>query len=282
MLAGDGVALEYAENGTPSPPRIPDVVYIPTPEDVIDRMLQLARVTKDDVVYDLGCGDGRIVIAAARDYGCRAVGVDIDPLRVEEAKKNVARHGLGDLVTIRQQDLFGVNLTDATVVTLYLSTRYNTRLVPELAKMRPGSRVVSHLFGIEGIPPDKVAIVRSRHDRHEHTLMLWNVPLQRSVVPRPRRPSDHSLHAHHVQPTAELEADLPKMGDFHKTEPAMQRDTGCLLAVDDRHDRVVPEVRCSLNKVGQQCASDTPSPGVVTHVDRVLHRVTIGRLAAEG
>jgi SAM-dependent methyltransferase len=156
--------------------RIPDVVYIPTPDDVVDRMLRLAAVTKDDVVYDLGCGDGRIVIAAARKYGCRTVGVDVDPLRVNAAERNVRKHGVEKLVTIRQQDLFAVDLSQAIVITLYLSTRYNTRLVPELNKTKPGSRVVSHLFGIEGVTPDKVVTVRSKHDRHEHRLLLWTTP----------------------------------------------------------------------------------------------------------
>lgn len=178
MLTGNAVALEQPEYIASPAPRIPDVVYIPTPEDIVDRMLQLAAVTKDDVLYDLGCGDGRIVIAAAGKYGCQAVGVDIDPLRVEDAKKNVAQHDLENLVTIRRQDLFTVDLSEATVVTLYLNTRYNTRLVPELGKMRPGSRVVSHLFGIEGIAPDKVVRLRSKHDRHEHALLLWKTPLR--------------------------------------------------------------------------------------------------------
>jgi precorrin-6B methylase 2 len=175
-ISAFGQEVEKAPRAKTAKSRIPDVVYIPTPEDVVDRMLRLAAVTKDDVVYDLGCGDGRIVIAAARKYGCRAVGVDIDPLRVKAAKENVRKFGLEKLVTIRQQDLFKVDLSPATVVTLYLSTRYNTRLVPELNKMKPGSRVVSHLFGIEGVTPDKVVTVRSKHDLHEHRLLLWTTP----------------------------------------------------------------------------------------------------------
>ena len=176
-ISAFGQEAEKTSRAGTATPRIPDVVYIPTPDDVVDRMLRLAAVTKDDIVYDLGCGDGRIVIAAAKKYGCRAVGVDIDPLRVDAAKKNVRKHGLEKLVAIRQQDLFEVNLSEATVVTIYLSTRYNTRLVPELDRMKPGSRVVSHLFGIERLAPDKAVMVRSKHDRHEHHLFLWNIPL---------------------------------------------------------------------------------------------------------
>lgn len=179
-LTGFVVAGEEVESPTksgPSKPRVPDLVYIPTPDDVVDRMLQMAAVTKDDVVYDLGCGDGRIVIAAARKYGCRGVGVDIDPLRVEAAKNRVHKYGVEKLVTIRQQDLFTVDLAQATVVTLYLSTRYNTRLVPQMSKLKPGARVVSHLFGIESVPPDKIITVLSKHDRHEHKLLLWTMPM---------------------------------------------------------------------------------------------------------
>jgi len=157
---------------------VPSVLYIPTPFDVADQMLRMAAVTKDDVVYDLGCGDGRIVIAAAQQYGCRSVGVDIDPLRVEEARKNVQRQGVESLVIIRRQNLYDVDLREATVVTLYLSTRYNTRLVPQLDEMQPGSRVISHLFGIEGIAPDRTIAVRSKYDRHQHKLLLWSTPLK--------------------------------------------------------------------------------------------------------
>ncbi len=175
-ISAFGQEVEKAPRAKTVKSRIPDVVYIPTPEDVVDRMLRLAAVTKDDVVYDLGCGDGRIVIAAARNYGCRAVGVDVDTLRVKAAERNVRKHGVEKLVTIRQQDLFAVDLSQATVITLYLSTRYNTRLVPELSKMKPGSRVVSHLFGIDGIAPDKVFTMRSKYDQHEHHLLLWRTP----------------------------------------------------------------------------------------------------------
>jgi SAM-dependent methyltransferase len=157
--------------------RVPDVMYIPTPHDVAEKMLDLARVRKSDVIYDLGCGDGRILIAAAKRFGCRAVGVDIDPLRVEDARRNVRENHVGHLVTIREGDLFQVDLSEATVVTLYLSTRYNTRLIPQLDRMKPGSRVVSHLFGIKGVRPDKVIRTASEADEHKHTLLLWTTPL---------------------------------------------------------------------------------------------------------
>ncbi|MCG2683299.1 MAG: methyltransferase domain-containing protein [Planctomycetales bacterium] len=157
--------------------REPDVDYIPTPYDVVERMLELAGVGKDDVVYDLGCGDGRIVVAAARKYGCRAVGFDIDPKRVDESRKNVAKNQLQQLVKIEQQDLFKADLSPASVVVLYLSTKLNTRLLPQIEKLKSGSRIVSHQFGIRGVKPDKVVQFTSRDDGRKHTLYLWTAPL---------------------------------------------------------------------------------------------------------
>ena len=137
--------------------RQPDAVYAPTPQNVVDAMLRLARVTSADVVYDLGSGDGRIPITAARDYGARGVGIDIDPLRIREANDNRNRAGVGALVHFIQQDLFQANIAEATVVTLYLGTRVNQRLIPKLkAELRPGTRVVSHQFQMgDTWPPEQ-------------------------------------------------------------------------------------------------------------------------------
>lgn len=157
--------------------REPDVDYIPTPHDVVVRMLELAAVKKDDVVYDLGCGDGRIVVAAAKKHGCHAIGFDIDPKRVKESRDNITKNRLQQLVKIEQQDLFKVDLSPSSVVMLYLSTKLNTRLLPQLAKLKPGSRIVSHQFGIHGVKPDKVVEYISRDDGRKHTLYLWTVPL---------------------------------------------------------------------------------------------------------
>src|SRR5438445_5763984 len=110
----------------------PDVIYVPTPQAVVDKMLQMAEVKKGDVVYDLGCGDGRIVVTAAKKYGCKAVGFDIDPDRVKEARENVRKAGVGDLVTIKQEDIFKQDLSKASVVTLYLLPELNVRLIPQL------------------------------------------------------------------------------------------------------------------------------------------------------
>jgi protein-L-isoaspartate O-methyltransferase len=158
---------------------LPDVVFIPTPHDVVARMLELVTVGKNDVVYDLGCGDGRIVVAAAKMYGCRAVGLDIDPIRVKASRENVKKNHLEDLVTVERRDFFKADLRPATVVTVYLSARYNGRLIPQFEKLQPGSRIVSHLFDMPGVTPDKIVHVTSREDGRKHTLYLWTTPLKR-------------------------------------------------------------------------------------------------------
>jgi SAM-dependent methyltransferase len=153
------------------------VEFVATPQDVVERMLEIAGVTKNDVLYDLGCGDGRIVVTAARKYGCKAVGYDLDPLRLEEARRNAARHGVSRLVTIERKDVLRADLQEATVVTLYLGTEINARLIPQLGKLRPGARIVSHGFGLEDLPPDKTVDMISRADGLEHTLYFWTCPL---------------------------------------------------------------------------------------------------------
>lgn len=139
------------------PTRKLDVWYVPTPMDVIDRMLDVANVKPLDVVYDLGCGDGRIVIRAAQKYGTRGVGVDLDPARIREARANAKRAGVENLVTFRVGDLFETDLAAATVVTLYLLPELNRRLKPKLfAELPDGARVVSHDFDMgRDWPPDE-------------------------------------------------------------------------------------------------------------------------------
>jgi len=173
------------------------VVYVPTPQTVVDKMLEVADVHRGDVVYDLGCGDGRIVITAAKRYGARAVGFDIDPERVAEAQENVRHAGVEDLATIRQADVFALDLTPATVVTMYLLPRLNLRLVPQLAKLAPGARIVSHDFDIEGTVPDgtwrltapyfgraneRFDAAMPEDDGHyrpvEHRVIWWTTPLR--------------------------------------------------------------------------------------------------------
>ena len=125
-------------------------------------MLELAGVTRDDVVYDLGCGDGRILVAAAKKAGCRAVGVEIKPDLVELARQNARDNGVEGLVEIRQGDLFDADFRDATVVALYLLPDLNVRLVPQFRKLRPGSRIVSFMFDIAGVPPKQKVTLEVR------------------------------------------------------------------------------------------------------------------------
>src|SRR3972149_1077732 len=162
------------------PPAIPrlDVVFVTTPQNVVEKMLELAEVKKDDLVYDLGCGDGRIVVTAATKYGCKAVGYDIDPQRVKDSLENVERNKMGHLVRIKQGDIFTLDLSQADVITIYLLPTLNVKLIPQLEKLKPGSRIVSHDFDMEGVEPDKVVKVDS--DEREHTVYLWTTPLKKT------------------------------------------------------------------------------------------------------
>lgn len=164
--------------------RAPDVLYVPTPPSVVTRMLELARVGRDDLVYDLGCGDGRIVIEAARRYGARAVGFEIDPTLVAEARRNVAAAGLQQRVRIEQRDIFELDLTPANVVTLYLLPELNVRLLPQLARLQPGSRIVSHDFDIAGVMPQQALTLRPDPAGPDHSVYLFETPL----LERPERP----------------------------------------------------------------------------------------------
>jgi precorrin-6B methylase 2 len=158
-----------------------DVVYVPTPQDVVDIMLELAQVKKDSLLYDLGCGDGRIVVTAAKRYGCRAVGYDLDPRRVEESLQNVQKNNVGHLVNIEQKDIFTLDLSQADVITLFLLSRLNVKLIPQLEKLKPGSRIISHNFPMEGVKPDKVVKMSSNEDQFEHTIYLWTTPLKKET-----------------------------------------------------------------------------------------------------
>lgn len=153
----------------------PDVPYVPTPQAVVEQMLALANVTGDDVIYDLGSGDGRITIAAAQKYGTRGVGVDINPQRVEEANENARKAGVIDRVEFRQQDLFETDISEATVVTLYLLPDINLKLRPKLfEELKPGTRIVSHDFSMGKWEPQRVVQVQS--PVRQHTIYYWVVP----------------------------------------------------------------------------------------------------------
>ncbi|HEY5914510.1 MAG TPA: methyltransferase domain-containing protein [Verrucomicrobiae bacterium] len=171
-----------AVTNTAATPKKPDVIFVPTPQAVVDKMLEMAEVKPGDIVYDLGCGDGRIVVTAAKKYGVHATGVDIDPKRVQESLENVRTNKVGHLVTIKQADIFELDFSDATVVTLYLLPDLNVRLMPKLAKLKPGTRIVSNDFDMRGAKPKEVVHVQAEYDDNsgrEHTIYKWTVPWER-------------------------------------------------------------------------------------------------------
>ena len=148
-----------------------DVPYVPTPQPVVDRMLEMAEVDENDVVYDLGSGDGRIVIRAAEKYGSRGVGIEIDPERVQEARENAKEAGVSDLVEFRQGDLFEADISEATVVTLYLLPEVNLKLRPLLfEQLRPGTPVVSHGVDMAAWEPDETDAVNANR------IYRWTIP----------------------------------------------------------------------------------------------------------
>ena len=187
-LAADGVGGAPQSAPVTIPVKKPDVIYVPTPQAVVDKMLEMAEVKKGDVVYDLGCGDGRIVVTAAKKYGVKAVGFDIDPERIKEAREKVRTNKVEHLVTIRQEDIFTLDLREASVVTLYLLPRLNVRLMPQLAQLKPGSRIVSHDFDMTGAKPVQVQSLHTTSGQPDgddwegegdHTIYKWVVPWEK-------------------------------------------------------------------------------------------------------
>jgi precorrin-6B methylase 2 len=157
----------------------PDVVYVGTPYDVISILLQLAHIQKDDVLYDLGCGDGRVLVLAAQKYGCRGVGYEIDPERVIASVENVTKNRVEKLVKIVQADIFTQDLSEATVVHLYLLPEMNIKLLPQLDKMKPGTRVICHNYNLQGIIADQTLTYLSYEDSSTHIIALYTIPLVR-------------------------------------------------------------------------------------------------------
>ena len=165
-----------------SPDRRPDVVYWPTPQVVVDKMLELAEVKKGDVVYDLGCGDARILVTAAKKYGVKGYGYDIDPERIKDSLENVKKNHVEELVTIKKADIFTLDLKDANVVTLYLLPDLNVKLMPQLEKLKPGSRIVSHDFDMKGAKPKQTVTLKAKNHmgiEGEHKVYLWVVPWEK-------------------------------------------------------------------------------------------------------
>lgn len=155
---------------TATPPRL-DVPYVPTPQEVVDKMLDLAKVGKNDVLYDLGCGDGRIVVTAAKERGARGTGIDLDPTRIAEARENAKKAGVSERASFRVGDLFKTDVSSATVVTLYLLPTVNAKLRPQLWKqLKVGTRVVSHAFDMGSEwPAEKTVEVDGR------TIYYWTI-----------------------------------------------------------------------------------------------------------
>ena len=159
-----------AASQSAQPPLAP---YMATPQEVVDRMLQMAEVTKSDVVYDLGSGDGRLVITAAKQYGARGVGIDIDPALIAQSRANARKEGVEHLVEFRQQDALTVDVSPASVVTLYLLSGANLKLRPTLQKqLKPGSRIVSHQFGMGDWVPTRTETVIDQRGT-SRLLYLW-------------------------------------------------------------------------------------------------------------
>ena len=180
-----------------------DIVYVPTPQKVVDKMLEVAKVTASDVVYDLGCGDGRIVVTSAK-MGAKATGFDIDPARVSEARTHVASAHVEANASIKWANVFSVDLSPATVVTLYLLPELNVKLIPQLEKLKPGSRIVSHDFDMAGAKPDAEFTITApefvndegysaykgeaipedtqHYKQRTHHIYLWTIPLHKVPI----------------------------------------------------------------------------------------------------
>ncbi len=167
-------AVVAASAQAPIMPKEPDVPYVPTHEKVVAEMLKVANVKKSDVLYDLGSGDGRIVITAAKKFGTRGTGIELLPSLVREARENAQKAGVSQLAKFVEGDIFEANISDATVVTLYLLPAVNMKLRPKLLALRPGTRIVSHNYDMEDWKPQKT--IKLNLSDGEHTVFYWVVP----------------------------------------------------------------------------------------------------------
>jgi SAM-dependent methyltransferase len=183
-LASATLFVAAAAAQSPQPKREPDVPFVPTTEEAVQAMLKLADVKKTDVVYDLGCGDGRIVVAAAKAFGAHAVGIDINPVRIAEARENARKAGVESLVRFEENDLFEADIHEATVVTLFLLSSVNLKLRPKLLQdLKPGTRVVSNTFDMGDWKPEKEATVGDSNEEYvsylSKKLFLWTIPAKK-------------------------------------------------------------------------------------------------------
>ncbi len=170
-----GALLLFASRA-PGDEKKPDVIFVPTPQVVVDKMLELAKLGPGDTHYDLGCGNGIIVVSAAKK-GATSTGFDVDPQRVRETQENIKKNGVEDRAKVVQKDIFTLDLSDVDVVTLYLLPSLNVKLIPQLDQLKPGSRIVSHDFDMKGVKPEKV--VKVQGPSREHTVYLWRTPLEK-------------------------------------------------------------------------------------------------------
>lgn len=169
----------YSSQGQDRPP---DVIFVPTPEPVVERMLEMAAPKRGEILYDLGCGDGRIPVMAAKKYGIKTYGWDIDPTRVQESLDNVRQNNVGHLVTIQKGDIFELDLSGADIITLYLLPHLNVKLIPQLDKLKPGCRIVSHDFDMKGVTPKRhISLNPPGAGSREHQVYLWMTPLQKEL-----------------------------------------------------------------------------------------------------
>jgi SAM-dependent methyltransferase len=183
-LASATLFVAAAAAQSPQPKREPDVPFVPTTEEAVQAMLKLADVKKTDVVYDLGCGDGRIVVDAAKAFGAHAVGIDINPVRIAEARENARKAGVESLVRFEENDLFEADIHEATVVTLFLLSSVNLKLRPKLLQdLKPGTRVVSNTFDMGDWKPEKEATVGDSNEEYvsylSKKLFLWTIPAKK-------------------------------------------------------------------------------------------------------
>ena len=172
--------IDVPEEQEPRQMRVPDAVFVGTPYDVVSAMLQMADIKKTDLVYDLGCGDGRMLVLAAQKYGTRGIGYEIDPKFVVLARRNVSKNNVQDLVKIIQEDIFTLNLENVDVMPLYLHPDMLVRLMPQIEKMKPGSRIVCHEYSLPAAYiPDYVTTIVSNEDNAGRRLMRYTLPLKR-------------------------------------------------------------------------------------------------------
>lgn len=165
--------------GSPNKPdKTPDCVYVPTPHDIVEKMLEMAKVQEDDIVYDLGCGDGRIVVQAAKKRGCKGIGFEIVHELAEKARENVRKNNVEHLVEIKEKDLYKTDISKATVLPIYLLPKMLKKLKPKLAKLKPGTRIVSHDYRIEGVLPEKELTLVSKETGAKHILILYTLPFK--------------------------------------------------------------------------------------------------------